>query len=356
MASSPLESSALDNFPAESDAGATVTTADSSVEPKEIRPGVWQVIGAFTVGAAIISALSVNALREWNPFRAAAPQLAMLVIDSRPASANVTVDGQERGVTPLTLSLAAGEHHVALRRGAADRGGPVTLTTGASVTQYFEFAAEPEVRHTGQITVVTDPPAARVSIDGESRGSSPLTIGDIAAGEHRISVTGEAGAAERTIRLEGGAAASVVFSLPKAASPSAGFLAIASPFDIRVLEGDAVVGAGRSTRIMIPTGKHTFSFVSDALQYQETRSVEIAAGKTVTLRVDAPNAAVSANARPWADVLIDGVSVGQTPISNLALAIGQHDVLFRNPQLGERRQTVVVTTRGPNRIAVDLTK
>jgi hypothetical protein len=65
---------------------------------------------------------------------------------------------------------------------------------------------------------------------------------------------------------------------------------------------------------------------------------------------------VSANARPWADVIVDGISVGQTPIANLQLTIGTHDVVFRHPQLGERRQAVTVTQNGPNRIAVDLTK
>ena len=65
---------------------------------------------------------------------------------------------------------------------------------------------------------------------------------------------------------------------------------------------------------------------------------------------------LSANARPWADVLIDGISVGQTPIANLAVPIGTHQVVFRHPQLGERRESVVVGVKGPNRIAVDLTK
>jgi hypothetical protein len=31
-------------------------------------------------------------------------------------------------------------------------------------------------------------------------------------------------------------------------------------------------------------------------------------------------------------------------------------VIFRHPQFGERRQTIVVTTKGPNRIAMDLSK
>jgi hypothetical protein len=65
---------------------------------------------------------------------------------------------------------------------------------------------------------------------------------------------------------------------------------------------------------------------------------------------------LSANARPWADVWIDGNDVGQTPIANLAVPIGTHQVIFRHPQFGERRQTIVVTTNGPNRIAMDLSK
>jgi hypothetical protein len=55
-------------------------------------------------------------------------------------------------------------------------------------------------------------------------------------------------------------------------------------------------------------------------------------------------------------VIIDGAGVGQTPIANLPVTIGSHDILFRHPQLGDRRQTVLVTAKGPNRIAVDLTK
>jgi hypothetical protein len=64
----------------------------------------------------------------------------------------------------------------------------------------------------------------------------------------------------------------------------------------------------------------------------------------------------SANARPWADVFVDGTSVGQTPISNLAVPIGTHQVLFRHPQLGERRESVVVNVKGPNRVAADFSK
>ena len=36
------------------------------------------------------------------------------------------------------------------------------------------------------------------------------------------------------------------------------------------------------------------------------------------------------------------------------LRLGQHEVLLRHPQLGERRETVLVTMRQPARLGVDL--
>jgi hypothetical protein len=131
---------------------------------------------------------------------------------------------------------------------------------------------------------------------------------------------------------------------------------VTAPFEVQILEDNAVVGAGNSAKIMLPAGRHSLSLVNESLEYQESRTTDVAPGKTATIRVDPPKVSVNVNARPWADVTIDGASAGQTPISNLALGIGTHEVVFRHPQFGERRQTVVLKTHGPNRIAVDLTK
>jgi hypothetical protein len=147
-----------------------------------------------------------------------------------------------------------------------------------------------------------------------------------------------------------------VFALPKSSSPMAGWVTVAAPFDVQVSEGDNIVGTGKAAKIMLPAGRHTILMANAALQYESERTVDVSAGQTTTLRVDAPKVPMSANARPWADVTIDGANVGQTPIANLSISIGTHEILFRHPQLGDRRQTVVVTAKGPNRIAVDLTK
>ena len=58
-------------------------------------------------------------------------------------------------------------------------------------------------------------------------------------------------------------------------------------------------------------------FASDALAFRTTQAVRIAANRTTTVSVPAPEMPLHINAAPWADVWIDGESVGQTPLGDL---------------------------------------
>jgi hypothetical protein len=269
----------------------------------------------------------------------------------------VVIDGNARGTTPLTVSLAPGAHQVTILRGSDARNIPVNIVAGADVTQYLEYvAAEPVAITGGKISIVTDPPGARVFVDGRLRGTSPLTVSDLSPTDHKVAVSSETGSAERIVSVDRYAATSVVFSLPRVTTPIAGWVALTAPFDVQVRESDSVVATGQSTKMMMTAGRHTLTLSNDTLQYHDVRQIEVAAGKTTTLRIDPPKAAISANARPWADVIVDGTNVGQTPISNLLLTIGEHRVIFRHPQFGDRQQTIVVTLKGANRVAVDMSK
>jgi hypothetical protein len=292
------------------------------------------------------------------PVDAATPRAANLTIVTQPAGVDVLVNGESRGVTPLSLSLDAGAHKVTLRQGTEERVLPLTLTAGADVTHHIEFqpAVNGPTSSAGGMSIVTDPAGAQVLVDGRSRGVSPLALTDLPAADYRVRVRAPTGSAERTVRVQAGATASVVFSLPRVSSPAAGWLTVTAPFDVLVSEGNNVVGTGRSAKIMLPAGRHSLTLVNESLQYSESRTIDIAAGQTATVSVNAPRVGFSANARPWADVIVDGANVGQTPIANFPMTIGTHEIVFRHPQLGERRQTVLVTSKGPNRIAVDLTQ
>jgi serine/threonine protein kinase len=57
---------------------------------------------------------------------------------------------------------------------------------------------------------------------------------------------------------------------------------------------------------------------------------------------------------PWADVTIDGVSAGQTPLAKLALAPGPHTVRLTHPEYQPYPRRVVVKSAETTRLTVDL--
>jgi PEGA domain-containing protein len=354
-------------FPSESAGTTRRGTASSAGGPRaaQVAPipkPAFKSIKAIAVSGVLIAAVVVGSAFFWlrglplTALRAEAPRTGRVTLETQPAGSEVVVDGEPRGTTPLTLALAPGAHTIAIRHGHDERVVPLTIAAGAEITQYFEMKAQP-IEQLGRPSVITEPSGAKVAIDGHARGVSPLVVSDLGAGEHTVTVAGDGASAERRIVVTPAATASVMFSLAsRAAGPLGGWVSVSSPFDIEVLENNDVVGSSRTSRIMLAAGRHDLVLANRGVGYQEARRVEVAAGKTTTIRVDAPQASVSVNARPWAEVLVDGASIGQTPIANVLVTIGAHDVVFRNPQLGERKQTFIVTANGPNRIATDLTK
>jgi hypothetical protein len=145
---------------------------------------------------------------------------------------------------------------------------------------------------------------------------------------------------------------------PKAETSTltAGWLSANAPIPLKVMEGGRVIGSTEVDKLMLSSGNHDLEFVDDALGFRATKRVNVLAGKTTALAIAVPNGSVSLNAVPWADVFVDGKHIGQTPLGNVLLPIGTHEVVFRHPDLGERKETLTVTALTPARLGVDLRK
>jgi hypothetical protein len=61
---------------------------------------------------------------------------------------------------------------------------------------------------------------------------------------------------------------------------------------------------------------------------------------------------VNFNASPWAEVWIGERRIGETPLANVSVPAGQHEVVFRHPQLGEKRHDLRVSPGGRIRLSV----
>jgi len=136
----------------------------------------------------------------------------------------------------------------------------------------------------------------------------------------------------------------------------AGLVSIDAPVTMHVYSEGRLIGTTEADTIMLPVGAHELELVSDAVGFRARRSVSVQAGRTTSLRVEAPRVPIHVNAVPWAEVWIDNQRIGETPIGNLQQTIGPHEIVFRHPELGERRTTVLVTLKEPARVSMDLRK
>ncbi|MQA28713.1 MAG: PEGA domain-containing protein [Luteitalea sp.] len=273
---------------------------------------------------------------------------------SKPSGVEVAIRGALQGTTPLKLTLPVGEHVVEIGNGPDKR--PLTVVIAAdTVASYYVEGVTLDAASggaVGRLEIVSDPPGAQVSVDGVRRGVAPLDLTGIAVGEHRISLSRDGTTINKTVRVTAGATATVMAATGPAGG-AAGWVSIAAPFEMKIFEGSTLLGTTSSTRIMLPAGAHTFELVNEDLAFTTKLPVRVIPGGTVTANVSIPNGLLSVNAQPWADVLIDGVAVGTTPLGNLAVPIGAREVVLRHPQFGERRRTVNVTANAPARIGVD---
>lgn len=134
-----------------------------------------------------------------------------------------------------------------------------------------------------------------------------------------------------------------------------GGIKIAAPIDLQVLEDGRVIGSTAGP-IAINDGTHTVELVNEALGFRFKQPVHVKPGQLTTINISVPNGRVSINASPWADVWIDGAAAGQTPLANLTLPIGSHEIVFRHPQLGEQKQSVTIKADGLTRVSAVLQK
>jgi len=307
------------------------------------------------VAAAILMFVTTGgafAAKRYFAPPAVAAERGTLAVTTTPVGANVVIDGQQRGRAPLTIELAAGDHVLQVGLDGASRTVPFRMTAGAQLSQVIDLpkaAVAP-----GQLQIRTEPSGARVLVDGQKRGTSPVTVEGLAPGSHMVTVEGPLGAVTQEVTVASGvtAALTVPLTAPERA-PAAGWLAVSAPLDLQIFEKGQLLGSSRSEKIQASVGRHELELANDALGYRVTRSITVTAGEVSSMKVDPPKGSLSLNASPWAEVWIDGQRAGETPIGNVQLSIGQHEVVFRHPELGEQRFTPTVTLNAPARLTAD---
>ncbi|MCA1651981.1 MAG: PEGA domain-containing protein, partial [Acidobacteria bacterium] len=157
------------------------------------------------------------------------------------------------------------------------------------------------------------------------------------------------GTVKRIVRVEGGKTASVdvaVFS---------GWVAVFAPIVFEVSETGRSMGTTEQSRLMLAPGRHILTLTNRDLGYVSTHTVDIEPGEVFSLTLS-PKGMASFNASPWAEVWIDGSKAGETPIANLGVPLGVHEIVFKHPAHGERRVSATIRADTPTAVSIDFSK
>jgi serine/threonine-protein kinase len=340
-------------FAPETRPAGVVTNAEGKGRPLS-RRGVFTRRAAIALLAVLaVTLAAIVAVREVRARTTSAPVMTRLSVTSMPAGAEVLVDGTRKGVTPIALDIAAGSHRVLVRTAEASREMAIAARPNVEIAHHIDLAPPPPA--TGELSISSTPPGLSILIDGLQKGVTPARIA-VSPGTHKLTLSGRGFKEERAVKIEAGATATVVVSAPAVTAPAPGSLVFTSPIDVQLFEGDTLIGSSRTARLMLPAGSHTLTAVNDALGFRKSLTADVRPGSTTTVALAVPNGSLSVNAKPWAEVWLDGKPLGDTPIGNFSTSIGQHELVLRHPQFGEHRQTVIVGASRPTRIGVDLNK
>jgi serine/threonine protein kinase len=312
----------------------------------------FKLAAAAALLVGLTSAITLGALR-YMAAPVAADGMGTLSVQTNPSGVSVDVDGQPRGVTPLTLSLSPGRHTLKIANEGNVRSMPITITAGGQVSQMIELPRASSLL--GELQVRTEPAGAQVTVDGHVYGRSPLTVEGLAPGAHAVLLENEMGSVTQDVKIEAGTTASLVVPLtaPKNA-PVSGWISVNAPVPLQIFEDSRLLGTSQSDRIMVSVGRHQLVLVNEVVGFSQSQAVNVTPGRVTSIRPQWPSAAMSFNATPWAEVWVDGQQIGETPLANISVPVGNHDVLFRHPELGEKRVRTVVTLSAPAKVSVDM--
>ena len=277
----------------------------------------------------------VPAAEEEVTEEAPVPNLGALEVTSIPAGAEVFIDEVKRGVTPLSLDLAAGSHALSVvHPGYEQKQAEVTIEAGQTLAK--EYLLE---QMTGYVLEVTsEPSGARVYIDGTYRGTTPVRDLEMEAdtGTMRVRKDGygykdvrlnlTAGANRQHVTLEQQTFRLTVNSDPEGA---------------QVYLGGRELGTTPVTR-SLSEGTYTVRIVREGYQTQEV-SIQLDQNqeKNYTL-TPAVQVSLQIKVRPKADVYLDGQLLREVPPTlNLDVLTGKHTFDFVLEESGKRYSTNV---------------
>ena len=255
-----------------------------------------------------------------------------LVVQTTRMGVEVLLDDKVVGRTPFREEVAPGRHKLGLRQGRTVREMPVEISVGVVTTQSVDWPST--VGGKGRLQITSTPAGAEIFLQGKSRGTAPLLLEDLPAGDQSLMLRSDAGTVNVT--------ATVIAdeTTPLDVKIFAGWILVDAPVEVNLLlRGRDRIGSSMDGQILLPPGTHRVQAVNDALGIRQWLTVTVEPG--AVNRVPFTVQPASLTLQEESEVFVDGASAGSTP-GTITIAPGTHDILIRRGDGTERRQAMTV--------------
>ena len=322
------------------------TPVETSVPaPAPRRPRRSRIWIVFVLIAAVAAAAVFLLLQG---------RAASLNIRSFPSGAIVFLDKQQVGTTPLVLPhVTPGTHAIQIRMSGWDTWNGATTAARGSTTQVIA-----NMTHAAYSLIVTStPPGATVTLDGTTKGVTPLTLIGLKPRNYGlvISLKGYA-AISRTVDLSDGTQSTQDFALKQAF----GKLSIIShPAGAQVIIDGKSRGVTPLKVDSFPVGNYALTLKLDgSTDITDTLSVKAGIPLAKQYKFDAELGELAVSTDPaGASVTIDGQVMSQiAPFTFSKLKEGTHEVELDLPGYLPWSGEASVSKGQTSRLSIALTK
>ncbi|OPX68001.1 MAG: PEGA domain protein [Methanoregulaceae archaeon PtaB.Bin056] len=270
-------------------------------------------------------------------------QTGTIQVSSSPSGAIARLDGGLTLTTPGNFMYVTPGYHTIEISMAGYFPYSTSVSVSAGGTSSVSASLSP-MQTTGSLRVTSSPSGAEVYVDEIYRGYTPLTVGSLSAGRHsvRLHLSGYQDYTQN-VDISTGSQSSVSVSLTPVYQPTTGDILVISVPDGAAIyldgnyRGKTLHGNPFDITGVAP-GTHTVTLLKSGYQ-DSTTTVAVSAGQTSTVSVSLTPGSVpsstgdiTAQSSPsGADVYLDNVYKGFSPLSLHDVPAGSHVVTFRMP-------------------------
>jgi len=277
-----------------------------------------------------------------------------ILVTSSPSGAISTLDGSGAQTTPFTYTnVPAGTHGISVYLSGYQTYYGNVVVRGGETTEVF--AGLSPVVTSGALAAGSDPAGAAVQVDGIYRGVTPTTVGNLAPGQHSVTLF-KSGFQEwkGDVQVDKGVVTTISPTLVKDPQPVCGTVSITSiPAGADVYADGLYMGETRAGSPLVfrevKAGTHSLLLTRVGYQDYSTSGV-IRAGENYDLvitLVAVPHqelGGVAIESSPsGAEVFLDNAYRGLAPLSVDTLPPGSYHVLLRLSGYEDWQSVVNVT-------------